>query len=143
MPRQLARRIRARRLKNRRRDVPILSRVDWGDIEQTIIQEQRNRERYTPVISAYRWWARRPHALMGAVLDAAVKAKGGEPPVVSDPFSGGGTVAIESARRGIPVYAQDLFPWPTNGLAVSLSKTSPQQFKDLSADLLKSLVLCL
>jgi len=139
VPRKRTRRIRDRRLKNRRRATSILSRIDWKNVEQTVIHEQRNRERYAPVISVYRWWARRPNALMGAILDAAVKANGGKPPVVADPFSGGGTVAVESARRGIPVYAQDLFPWPTNGLAVSLSKTSPQQFKDLSADLLKSL----
>lgn len=139
MSRKRTCRIRDRRLKNRRHTTSILSKVDWKNVEQTVIHEQRNRERHAPVISVYRWWARRPHALMGSILDAAVKVKGGEPPVVSDPFSGGGTVAVESARRGIPVYAQDLFPWPTNGLAVSLSKTSPQQFKDLSADLLKSL----
>jgi putative DNA methylase len=139
VPRKRTRRIRDRRLKNRRRPTSILSRIDWKNVEQTVIHEQRNRERHAPVISVYRWWARRPHALMGSILDAAAKIKSGKHLVVSDPFSGGGTVAVESARRGIPVYAQDLFPWPTNGLAVSLSKTSPQKFKNLSMDLLKAL----
>ena len=119
MPRRFTRRTRNCCLKNKKRNPPVLSRIDWESVEKTVFHEQRNREKHTPVVSVYRWWARRPHALMGAVLDAAIKVKGRGSLIISDPFSGGGTVAVESVRRGLPVYAQDLYPWPTNGLAVS------------------------
>jgi adenine-specific DNA methylase len=49
---------------------------------------------------------------MGAVLDAAAERYGTDL-VVADPFSGGGTVALEAARRSIKTYAQDVHPWPT------------------------------
>ena len=118
---------------------PILSRIDWKDVEKTVVREQRNREQYTPAISVFRWWARRPNAVMGAILDAAMDSTGRRDLVISDPFSGGGTVAVESVRRGLPVYAQDLYPWPTNGLAVSLSSVSPEIFAEFSKDLLRAL----
>lgn len=94
--------------------ITLLERVDWATIGEQVRHEQRNRECYTPAISVFRWWARRPHAVVGALLDAANTT--GVNLTVSDPFSGGGTVAIEAARRGLPVVAQDLHPWPITGL---------------------------
>lgn len=117
---------------------PILSRIDWKKTEQIIIKEQKNREIYTPTISVFRWWARRPHALIGAILDAAIETFG-KLPGISDPFSGGGTVAIESVRRGLSVYAQDLYPWPVFGLEVSLSGTSIKEFDATAKELLNYL----
>ena len=96
----------------------LLSRVSWEDVNERVRHEQRNREVYVPPISLFRWWARRPHALIGALLDAA--CEGRETPVVSDPFSGGGTVAMEAARRRLPLYAQDLHPWALAGLTSTL-----------------------
>lgn len=98
-------------------DDSLLSGIDWQRLEQRIRAQQRNREIYTPPISLFRWWARRSHALIGALLDSAVDARAGTSLAVSDPFSGGGTVAIEAARRGLPVYAQDLHPWAVTGVA--------------------------
>ncbi len=95
----------------------ILDRVSWTEVDELVRRQQRSRERHAPGISMYRWWARRPHALIGALLDAA---SDDGPPVVSDPFSGGGTVAMEAARRGLGVYAQDLHPWAAVGLASTL-----------------------
>jgi len=95
----------------------LLERVSWADVDELARRQQHNREIYSPGISLYRWWARRPHALIGALLDAACVD---ETPVVSDPFSGGGTVAMEAARRGLSVYAQDLHPWAAAGLATTL-----------------------
>jgi len=56
---------------------------------------------------------------MGALLDAAVAHYGADL-IVSDPFSGGGTVTFEAAKRGLKTYAQDLYPWPARGLAAAL-----------------------
>src|SRR5262249_35325226 len=81
-----------------------------------------------PVVSLYRWWARRPHAVAASLLDAAIEEFGSDSFVVSDPFSGGGTVAFEAARRRLPVYAQDLYPWPSMGLATSLNPADAGEF---------------
>ena len=55
---------------------------------------------------------------------------------ISDPFSGGGTVAIEAARRGLPMHAQDLYPWPILGLQTCLSTPTLEEF-DYAADVLR------
>jgi putative DNA methylase len=97
----------------------LLSRIDWDSVSRIAAHELHNREIHAPAVSAFRWWARRPHSVMAALLDAAV-ARFGERLTVSDPFSGGGTVAFEAARRGLRTYAQDLYPWPTYGLSTAL-----------------------
>lgn len=61
---------------------------------------------------------------MGAIIDAAVD-KYGDNLTIADPFSGGGTVTFEAARRGLKAYAQDLFPWPARGLASALQSCDP------------------
>lgn len=117
----------------------VLAKVDWSRINQVVSHEQKRREKYAPFISLYRWWARRPHSLIGAILDAAAEAAGSQSIRVADPFSGGGTVALEAAIRRFPVYAQDLYPWPTFSLATGLSKTSVEELEAASADLLHAL----
>lgn len=97
----------------------LLARVNWRAVGARVAREVSNREVHAPVVSTYRWWARRPHSVMGALLDAAVKHYGADL-TVSDPFSGGGTVTFEAAKRGIKTYAQDLYPWPARGLAAAL-----------------------
>jgi putative DNA methylase len=98
----------------------LLDRVPWEAVNAQVRREQRNREAYVPPISLFRWWARRPHALMAALIDAAQEDR--PDLTVSDPFSGGGTVALEAARRGLSLYAQDLHPWPVVGLATALDR---------------------
>jgi putative DNA methylase len=116
---------------------PLLTGVDWATVDAEVNHQQRNRELHTPPISLFRWWARRPHALIGALLDAAV-ANGttSDPPTVGDPFSGGGTVAIEAARRGMPTYAQDLHPWAVSGLHAALDGLGADDLGIASDDLL-------
>lgn len=97
----------------------LLAGINWRAVGARTAAELRNREIHAPVVSTYRWWARRPHSVMGALLDAAVDRFGPQL-VVSDPFSGGGTVTFEAARRGLKAYAQDLYPWPARGLAAAL-----------------------
>ncbi|MEF9356355.1 hypothetical protein V4888_23535, partial [Ralstonia solanacearum species complex bacterium ZIM076] len=75
---------------------------------------------------------------MGAILDAAVDTFGDDM-IVSDPFSGGGTVTFEAARRGIKAYAQDLYPWPTTGLATALTMVDPNVLERAASALLEHL----
>ncbi len=117
-------------------NIALLERLDWAAVDAEVRNQQRNREVYTPVISLYRWWARRPHALIGALLDAAI---GDEPIACSDPFSGGGTVAVEAARRGLDTYAQDLHPWATTGLSVALDRSDPARVQQEAARWLHAL----
>lgn len=115
----------------------LLERVDWPDVNARVPHEQRNREVYVPPISLFRWWARRPHALIGSLIDAA--CSDGSIPTLADPFSGGGTVAIEAARRGLPIYAQDLHPWPIAGLATALDGVDADELRAAADDVLEQL----
>ena len=101
----------------------VLDRVNWHKVNHVTRDQVRNREQYCPPISLFRWWARRPHALIGALLDASGLPKG---ELVSDVFSGGGTVALEAVARGFKVYAQDFHPWVTWGLRTALDGISPE-----------------
>lgn len=116
----------------------LIDGIEWPAVDARVRAQQRNRETHMPPISLFRWWARRPHALIGAVLDAANQGEGAGP-VVSDPFSGGGTVAIESARRGLHTYAQDLHPWAISGLKSALEEIDPTELERASDALLHGL----
>lgn len=116
----------------------LLARVDWDAVDARSRTEQAKRERHAPWVSVYRWWARRPSAVVGALLDAG-RDHFGDTYVVSDVFSGGGTVAFEAASRSLPVYAQDLYPWPTTGLAAGLRATDPGAFRLACNELLEGL----
>lgn len=116
----------------------MLSAIDWRRVSRVAQREQSNREQYAPVVSSYRWWARRPHSVMGAILDAA-QGVYGDHFTVADPFSGGGTVTVEAARRGLTAYAQDLYPWAAEGLATALTPTNSQEFTAAADKLLASL----
>jgi hypothetical protein len=97
---------------------PILSRVQWSELLRKVRTETKNREVHQPLVSVYRWWARRPHSLIGGLLEAAAPSL--EPTaLIADPFSGGGTVAVEAMRRSMNVYAQDVNPWASWGLKIS------------------------
>lgn len=116
----------------------LVSHIDWSQIEALVRAQQRNREVHTPSISLFRWWARRPHALIGGILDAATN-EGTTAPVISDPFSGGGTVALEAARRGLTTYAQDLHPWAITGLRSALEEVDSDELAKAASLLLESL----
>ncbi len=116
----------------------LLTELNWPEVEQLVRAQQRNREVHTPPISAFRWWARRSHALIGALLDEAKDAAGGRL-TVADPFSGGGTVAVEAARRELDVYAQDLHPWAVTGLRAALTPVDPEELERVSGKLLTAL----
>lgn len=115
----------------------LLDKVDWTTVGARVPREQRNREVYVPPISLFRWWARRPHALIGSLIDAA--CSDGSTLALADPFSGGGTVAIEAARRGLPIYAQDLHPWAVTGLATALDGADEEALRVAADDVLDQL----
>lgn len=117
----------------------IIQHVDWSSLDSLVTRQQRNRSAHAPVISLFRWWARRPHSFAGALLDAAKEEFGNDTFLVADPFSGGGTVAFEAMRRGLPIYAQDLYPWPSEGLATALTPADPDEFRSAAGALLKTL----
>ena len=117
----------------------MLRSIDWNALDELVRSQQVNRERYTPTVSLFRWWARRPHSLIGALLDAASDFFDRDLLTVSDPFSGGGTVAVEALKRGMVVYAQDLHPWPTRGLSVALDPVDPNELSKAIDKVLTSL----
>jgi adenine-specific DNA methylase len=117
----------------------IVDKITWSDLDRLAEVQQRNRETHSPVISLFRWWARRPHAVAGAILDAASAEFGKSSFIVADPFSGGGTVAFEAVRRGHTVYAQDLYPWPSIGLATALTPADAKKLTQASDELLTKL----
>ena len=108
----------------------------WNALSRRVRREQRNREKYSPTISTYRWWARRSHALIGELLDQGRKVLGNDI-IVSDPMAGGGTVAIEAARRGLVVHAQDVNPWAAFGLRTTLQPVDTEMLERAAEALIK------
>lgn len=117
----------------------IIDHVNWSRLDRLVKRQQSNREAHAPVVSLFRWWARRPHAVAGALLDAAKIQFESDSFLVADPFSGGGTVAFEAVRRGLSTYAQDLYRWPSFGLAVCLRPTHREEFTRGAERLLEAL----
>jgi len=118
----------------------ILDRIDWKILSDEARRQQRNREVQNPTISLFRWWARRSHAVFGALLDAAAQEFDEIRFLVSDPFSGGGTTAIEADRRGLDIYAQDIQPWAAVGLHIALDRVDSAQLEVAGTRLLERLV---
>lgn len=117
----------------------VLEHVKWKRLDRMVLDQQRNRSAHTPVISLFRWWARRPHCFAGALLDAAAIEFRSRSFLVADPFSGGGTVAFEAVRRSLPIYAQDLYPWPSQGLATALTYARAGELENGARCLLEKL----
>lgn len=121
-----------------RSESAVLHRVKWRGLGPRVARELKHRERYNPIVSAFRWWARRPHTVMGAILDAAIEEYGSAVRI-ADPFSGGGTVTFEAVRRGVKAYAQDLYPWPSMGLSVATRHCEPRALDRAAERLLEVL----
>ena len=99
--------------------------LDIAAINAAAGTERRNREVHLPPVSLYRWWARRTESLFGGVLDAFSQDNPGHL-LVADPFAGGGVITLAAAMRGHRVYAQDINPWASNGLAAMLNLPEPE-----------------
>jgi adenine-specific DNA methylase len=90
-----------------------------GFVARLAAREKQIQQRYRPVISVHKWFARRPGSLFRALIlsefvDAAVSnsyLKGHEVGgVCLDPFMGGGTPLLEAARVGMSVIGYDTNP---------------------------------
>lgn len=107
------------------------SRFPFAEVSALIQNDRRVRD---PVYVIHRWWARRPPALMRAVLLAATldrltttdefwslysesEATQLEGLTVKDPFVGGGSTLIEAQRMGADVVGGDIDP-----LAVEITR---------------------
>lgn len=104
----------------------LLRHFDQVRVSELARVEARNRERYLPPISVYRWWARRTEAVSGALVDAAAKEFNKRGPLlVADPFAGGGVIPLAVLKRNHRIYAQDLNPWAIEGLHATLQLPAP------------------
>lgn len=118
-------------------------------VSRIVAADRRVRD---PAYSAHRWWARRPPALMRALLLAAVlPAETSEnefwdlygQPVpelrglrVHDPFMGGGTTLIEAARLGATVSGTDVDATAQLLVSHSLSPACGKEVAEAGRDLL-------
>lgn len=111
----------------------VLRHLAADEVSELARTESRNREVYLPPVSVYRWWARRTEAVNGAVIDAFARDQSGTRLVVADPFAGGGVIPLAAATRGHRVYAQDLNPWATAGLASMLALPAADALREATA----------
>ena len=101
--------------------------------------ETRRREGALPVISLYRWWARRTSAVATAITDAATSTIGRDQLVVADPFAGGGVIAVAALLSGHTVLAQELDPWAARNLATMTTPGDPSELGRLEAHLAEAI----
>jgi adenine-specific DNA methylase len=108
--------------------VPVGRSLLEADFPFVQVSEVARRDRYSrdPVYAAHKWWARRPPAVIRALLIAASVSADTSPTQfwerfrssgalltgfhVGDPFSGGATTLVEAARLGAAVTGTDVDP---------------------------------
>ncbi len=62
------------------------------------------------IINFSRWENSLDHFMIEKARDDILKANGGKPPRVLDPFGGGGSIPLEALRLGCETYSNDLNP---------------------------------
>ena len=91
--------------------------------------QRAERERLHDLIKELVLWKNaRNERVLRAARDEILKSTGGSPPVILDPFAGGGTIPLEAHRLGLDTRATDLNP-----VAVLISKALieiPPKFRD-------------
>jgi putative DNA methylase len=121
------------------------------------VSEVARRDRYSrdPVYAAHKWWARRPPAVIRALLIAASLPASTSPPEfwkrfvsreelladfhVGDPFSGGATSLVEAARLGASVTGTDVDPLAVEIARHELDGVDQEEFALLARRLLDEL----
>lgn len=79
--------------------------------ELTEQQQKAERERLHGIIRRLvKWENVTDEALMREAHEEILKSTGGSPPVILDPFAGGGTIPLEAQRLGLEAHASDLNP---------------------------------
>ncbi len=117
---------------------PLVAQIDWQSVEEAIQKELKGSSRHRPPSTLFRWWARRPYELIGAILDAATSDRNRQY-MVSDPFSGSCTVALEAYLRGHRAFAQDINPWPLTGMQIATNQANAEEIWEVGSQLLKDL----
>lgn len=128
------------------------SRFPSRDVSRVAAADRRTRD---PAYSAHLWWARRPPAVMRAILVAAVLDAGcseedfwahygnGADALsglrVLDPFMGGGCTLVEASRLGACVEGTDVDPTAKRIVAHALDPAEGRQVLDAGGELLEYL----
>jgi putative DNA methylase len=81
------------------------------ELYPTEAEQDRERERLFRLIEQLvRWENSNNQAILGAAREEILKCTNGKPPLVYDPFCGGGTIPLEAQRLGLETHASDLNP---------------------------------
>lgn len=129
----------------------------YVEVSQLVAADRRSKD---PLYGVHKWFARRPATLVRALLLASHLPREADPDsfwnmhaqpgrwledaVVYDPFMGGGTSLVESARMGAAVVGRDVDPMAVaivgselRGLDTEFSRTADELVRQLSHDLAK------
>ena len=123
--------------------------LPFRELSLVISADRRARD---PIYGIHRWWARRPPALLRALLIAShldagaptedlwrVFGSAGRPLTglrVLDPFAGGGSTVIEAARLGADVVGSDVDPLAVNIVSVELEPPEQEPLRKAGAELI-------
>lgn len=123
----------------------------FAEVSQLIEADRRSPD---PAYGIHRWWARRPPALMRALLLAATTPassgeafwqtyRGDSTPLaglrVLDPFVGGGSTLVEAARLGADVCGGDIDPLAVRIVRRELAPADPTVVQEVGNRLLAEL----
>lgn len=87
--------------------------VDDPSSDPNLTEEQQKveRERLHGIIRRLvKWDNVNNETLLREAHEEILKSTGGDPPVILDPFAGGGTIPLEAQRLGLEAHASDLNP---------------------------------
>src|SRR5258708_12033413 len=91
--------------------------------------QDRERQRLFRLIEEFiKWDKSSDSALLQSVRQEILKSTDGKPPLVYDPFCGGGSIPLEAQRLGLEAHASDLNP-----IAILITKALieiPPKFSD-------------
>jgi putative DNA methylase len=82
-----------------------------ADLYPTIEEQDAERERlFSMIRRMVKWESSSDERLLSEVREEIMRATDGAPPVVADPFCGGGSIPLEAQRLGLTAHASDLNP---------------------------------